>query len=257
MKNQLRTVIAAFIVFSGPAFCSDTVAPAEKIISCSAEMDVVSKYVWRGIPLSAKEAYQPSVNIAAYGFNANIWFNYSVEQPNFNKFSEADLNFFYEREWAGLVITPGYVQYAYPAALPYGEGYIKLSCPLGSVSVFTSQNISVLGTYAPGAYYGDAGLSYGRTTQSLDWKISSSLGWANGKFNAVNYVGGAGGIYGQSAFNMIALDGSATFRPQESLYIRPHLAYYRTLSGGLRDAMSASALQRDNLVIGIAIGALF
>lgn len=220
-------------------------------LSISAELDVVSKYIWRGIPLSADEAYQPAVTFSKYGFTGNVWLNYSVEEPERNKISELDYTLSYERELLGVSVSPGLALYTYPRADSYGESYVKLSCPVAFFKIFTDHYLSMISNDIAGGYYGDAGLGYEKQfAGGALWASSALLGWGSGKFNSFNYA--AEGL--ASHLNVLVLDTALTFRFSCGASVRPHFTYYATLPGELREGMRAAESAPDNLVIGVAAG---
>ncbi len=222
--------------------------------SAYTELDAVSKYVWRGLPLSDNEAYQPSVTFSQYGFTGNIWLNYSVEQPRHNKVSELDYALSYERELLGVAVSPGFVLYTYPEADSYGDGYVKLSWPVAFLKIFTDQYLSVICVDIAGGYYGDAGLGYEKQfAGGAIWSSSALLGWGSSKFNSFNYA--AEGLASQ--LNILVIDTAVTVKLSEKGSLRPHLTYSATLPGGFRDALKAADYKADNLVVGLAAGYKF
>ncbi|MFA6582819.1 MAG: TorF family putative porin [Elusimicrobiaceae bacterium] len=223
--------------------------------NCAAELDIVSKYVWRGIPQGKTEAYEPSINFSKHGFTGNIWMNYSVDTPQQNKFSELDLLLSYELKLSALSVTPGVVLYTFPNFAPYGEAYVKMSYPVAFFKIVTDHYISALRGDIAGGYYGDAGLGYEKQlANDALWTSSALLGWGDAKFNSANYLTAQGARYNAGQLNVFILDTSITFKPYANGCVRPHLTYYSNLPAGIRNGMRAAGNAPNDLVIGIAAG---
>ncbi|MEI7481396.1 MAG: TorF family putative porin [Elusimicrobiota bacterium] len=246
------TLVAAVCLLSILSSKSRAAEETPSGLACSSELDIVSKYVWRGIPQSpaANEAYQPSVTVSKYGFTANAWLNYSVDMPQRDKFSEFDLTLSYERKLNDLSVSPGFALYTFPDLDSYGEAYMKLSHPIGFFKVMTDHYFSMLRSDIAGGYYGDAGLGYEKPLagDSL-WTSSALLGWGNSAFNSVNYntPGPA------NRFNVLVLDTAVSFKLGDNGLVRPHLTYYATLPGRLRGGIREAGNAPNSLVIGIAV----
>lgn len=220
-------------------------------LSVSAELDIVSRYVWRGVSLSKTGAYQPSVNFSRNGLTANFWFNYGLDRPRRGKFDEMDLALGYESEALGVSVSPGFILYTFTYAPHYGEAYLKLSGPAAFFRLFTDHYLSMINGGAAGGYYGDAGLGHEkRLAAGSVWTNSALLGWGNARFNSFNYL--TAGM--ASHLNVLILDTAVTFEVRGGASLRPHLTYHRTLPGAVRKAAGS---RPDNLVLGIAAGCDF
>jgi len=219
---------------------------AQTGLAVSSELDIVSKYVWRGVSLSKAEAYQPSVNLSKDDLSLNAWFNYSVDKPRRSKFNELDLTLSYERDVAGFSVSPGFILYTFTYSPHYGEAYVKLSHPAAFLKIVTDHYLSMINDSDAGGYYGDAGLGYEKSLANDSLFTSSALlGWGNAKFNSFNYL--ASGM--SSRLNVLILDAEIAFKMRGGARVRPHLTYYDTLS---REVRTAAGSEPDNLVFGIA-----
>ncbi|MCM2266814.1 MAG: hypothetical protein NDI60_03465 [Elusimicrobiales bacterium] len=244
----LSIIILASVLFNANVRVS---AAEDGAGSASFELDLVSKYVWRGIPLSVSEAYQPSGTFSKYGFTGNIWLNYSVDNPRANRLSEVDYTLSYERELLGVSVSPGFALYTYSDADTCGEGYLKLSYPVAFLKVLTSHYLSMVNGDAAGGYYGDAGLGYEKQFANDSVLTGSALlGWGNAKFNAFNY--GQAGLGGR--LNVLTLDAAISFTPFSGASVRPHLTYYSNLPEALRGPIRTSGGAPASLVAGVAAG---
>jgi len=242
---QTLVVLALPLLYYGS--CSAT--EGNPAISGAVELDLVSKYVWRGIPLSKNEAYQPSLTLSGYGFTGNIWLNYSLDKPTKGKISETDYALSYEQKVPGATATPGFVLYTFPEAATYGEAYVKLSCPVYSLKIITDHYLSMISGDIAGGYYGDAGLGYEKELgKGSLWASSALLGWGNAESNAFNYA--AAGLPAQ--LNVLVLDTAVTIKLSENGSIRPHLTFHTSLPGGLRSTIRSAGNDPDSLVAGLA-----
>jgi hypothetical protein len=252
MKKITLSVLAAALVLSVSA--ATKAAAAADGLAASAELDIVSKYVWRGISLSKDEAYQPSVTLSKYGFTGNAWLNYSMDTPQRNEFNEFDYTLSYERKVRGVTVSPGFALYTYSKAASLGEAYVKFSLPLAAFKIFTDHYLSMVSGDVAGGYYGDAGLGCEKELPGGSlWAGTALLGWGNAKFNSFSY--GTPGLAGQ--LNVLVLDTAVTVKLSDRGSLRPHLTFHATLPGGLRSAIRAAGNTPDNLVLGLAAGYSF
>lgn len=248
-KLTVLALSAGLLSVIGAKISAAEDAPAG--LAVSAELEIVSKYVWRGIPLSAAEAYQPSVTLSGYGFAANAWLNYRVDELREHKFSEIDLDLNYKSELRGLSVTPGFVLYTLSYASHYGEAYVKLAYPLAFFKVLMDHYYTALGDGIHGGYYGDAGLGYEkRLANETLWTSSALLGWGNSRFNSFTYDTPDLA----TRLNVLLLDTSISFKLGDNGSVRPHLTYHVTLPGELRETVQALGAAPNNLVIGVAAG---
>ena len=250
MKKLSALILAAgFLLITNAPFSGAEEASGG--LAVTSELDVVSKYVWRGIPLSETEAYQPSVTFSKDGFTANTWLNYRVDKPQQNRFSEIDLELTYKGKLKDLSFSPGFVLYTFSSLSPYGEAYLKLSCPAAFLKFITDHYFTAVGEGIAGGYYGDAGLGYERqlANDSL-WTSSALLGWGNARFNSFSYL--TPGL--ASSLNVLTLDTAISFKLGSNGSVRPHLTYHVTLPGKLRETLTSAGYTPNSLVIGVAAG---
>jgi hypothetical protein len=81
-------------------------------------VDLYSAYVWRGITFNDGLVVQPSMDVAAGGFNFNVWGNFDIDDYDNSlddgEFSEIDLTLSYTVETGPLSVTGGYIEYLFP-----------------------------------------------------------------------------------------------------------------------------------------------
>lgn len=77
----------------------------EKNFSADVSVDLVSRYVWRGINLSESPSIQPNLAFSYKGFSFGSWASYSFARENFQ---EVDLFLTYETEHLNFTINDYY-----------------------------------------------------------------------------------------------------------------------------------------------------
>jgi len=97
----------------------------------------------------------------------------------------------------------------------------------------------------PGAYFGDAGLSFeSEFARSLSVEASARAGWASARFNDANL-----GV-NRAALNMSGMDLALSWSPGGWFYLRPHAALSVLLDPDLRAAVTSPLLITGGLAIG-------
>jgi hypothetical protein len=111
--GNLIILIAFFMLFFGPA----NLWAEEESPSASADVAILSKYVWRGQELSRGSiVIQPSMTVSYLGFSGNIWGNLDtdkyVESGEDHKWNETDFTLSYGKGFGMLSVEGGYIYYA-------------------------------------------------------------------------------------------------------------------------------------------------
>jgi hypothetical protein len=213
----------------------------------SAEMDLNSRYVWRGLAYSSGAVLQPSLNTSLADLKVSLWDNYDLNASN--PFNELDLYLTYPRQINGLTIEPTLQFYTYPnnGAVNTGELALKLAYPLWMFSAYTTQVVDV--QLYGGACYSDLGLSYSTEVRpEIPLVASIYTGWGNTRFNE-SYLG-----FSKSAHNVIGADCCVTFSPVKGINVRPHINYSRLVDTDLRAAVT---FPPSILNVGVAVGGEF
>jgi hypothetical protein len=222
--------------------------PASAGLVNNAELDLNSRYVWRGIPYSTGSVAQPYLSAALGDLKVGLWANHDLEPPaGQSNLNEVDLYLSTSKEWGSLTITPLLQLYNYPqGANNTGELTLRISYPLGPVNVFGVQNLDVV--KYPGSNYSELGAAL-----NLDLRAGVSVtpqifaGWGSQKFNETYLA------VSKSAFNLVGAECSLSFSLNESVYIRPHLYYSSIQDPDLRQVLTAP----DILCGGVAVGGEF
>jgi hypothetical protein len=77
----------------------------EKSFSADLSVDLVSRYVWRGLNLSESPALQPTLGISYKNFTLGTWSSYTLSRESIQ---EVDLFLSYEREYLTITINNYY-----------------------------------------------------------------------------------------------------------------------------------------------------
>jgi len=125
MKKILLSTIGCLLV-AGLVF-PGTAAAQDDIYSASADMALVSKYIWRGQRLTNDWSLQPSMTIGIEGFAFNAWATMDLTQVNPSPlsgidpgdgmqghFSEVDYTFSYDASFENASVGGGVIFYAFP-----------------------------------------------------------------------------------------------------------------------------------------------
>ena len=249
MRVVLWSCLGAF------AFCPGFLIASE--LNVGAELDGNSRYVWRGLALSDGPVLQPSEWVSLAGFTLTPLANFAFREGGVPaEFNELDLTLDYRRDVSNLTVNPSFSLYVYPNrtdAPPTGELALTLSYPVGPacawshadrpVSVFTDHSVDLIAT--PGAYFGDAGLSFDTDlAENLALEVSARTGWGSARFNQAN------DSMNRAALNMAGADLALTWSPGGLFYLRPHVALSVLLDRELRAAVSSPLLITGGLAIG-------
>jgi hypothetical protein len=203
----------------------------EKKISGGVSTDFVSKYVWRGIPLSEGPVMQSEGWFSAYGANVVVWSNLDLGESELN---EIDLQTSYRYQWKNLSVEPILLFYFFPnqgGAPPTGEAGFKLSYSLGPFQFTTGHAFDFM--EFGGAYFGAVAAGYQREfTSYFSLETAAGIGWANSQFNEA-YLGVPHG-----ALNVFQWSLALTFSPCRYLFVTPHLKVSSLLDGRLQGQVS-------------------
>lgn len=121
-------------------FGSVNVGAEEAEPEASAEVAILSKYIWRGFELSDDGvAIQPSTTVSYKGFSLNLWGNlgtrYYVNDDA--EFSETDMTLSYATGLGPVALDIGYIYYALDGS-DTGEMYIS-----AALDTFLSPSLSI------------------------------------------------------------------------------------------------------------------
>ncbi len=216
----------ALLTFSSlPAFAED-----ESPVSASADVSILSQYVWRGYALSDDSiVIQPSMSVSYNGFGFNLWGNLDTDDPidNDSSFNETDMTISYDWSFDKLSIGAGYLYYALE-----GEDTQEVYLSFG-LDTLLSPTLSVykdIDTF-PG-WYVNLGISHSIAfTDELALDLGASIGY----LDADDY----------SEFHDGAISASMTFPVNEYISVTPNVAYTFALTDESEDNIRYGSWDAD------------
>lgn len=217
----------------------------ESLFGVGAEVDLRTRYVWHGLPLSSGPVVQPSVWGSVWQCSLTAWANAPLPSPGQDgALDEVDLGL-------TCVFTPSIVEfelsvwaYLFPDSdVPTtGEAKLSITVPIGWFRVFTAHGVDI--GDAPGSYAGDVGVGGEWGFERFGLTATARVGWGTARFNDVN----AG--WGQAALDFAGADLALPFDLGAGLELRPHAGVSVLLPDALRDAFG----ERVVVDFGIAFG---
>ncbi len=237
MKKMMKIIIFGLVAMT---LSSLTVwAEEDSSVSASADVSVLSRYMWRGYVFSEDSlVVQPSITASYKNFSINIWGNLDTDQSDNNylteddsNFNETDLTLSYAIEFDKLCIDLGYIYYGLEGAEDTQELYYSVSydCLLAPTLAIYFDFDSVPGIYV------NLGVSHSidlGNDVSLD--LSASVGYYDSD-DLHDFGVDSNGAYFESTDSYSALhDGnisaSITVPVGKYLSITPSLSYAFPLS---------------------------
>ena len=246
MKNLKIILLLSVISFSNlSAEDGASLDSSSKAITCGAEIDYNSKYLWHGQAYSDGPVLQPSVWTSYMDFTLTAWTNYEI-QENLN---ETDVILGYSRDIGKFSIEPSLSYYNYfhqTDTAPLLEFSAKITHPLcGKFSVYTLQNFYFLSGDFGDSYFGGLGINFESGTDSVKFNISPFASLGSKKYNRENFG------HGRWAINMLSLDAAVECSLPGGWYVKPHYTFTTISNKALLED------NRNNSSAGIAIGREF
>ncbi|MEW5765009.1 MAG: hypothetical protein ACOYXN_13720 [Acidobacteriota bacterium] len=159
-------------------------------ISWGLDLDLTSRYLWRGLALSRGAVAQGDLWFSAGGFTASLWGNWDPD-PNegSGRFNEWDAALAYERAAGPVILRVQYVRLSYPDQLGVpstGEASFEAEFDLGGGFALGTHQIWDVEAY-PGSHYGDLFLAKGLEAGKGELQAALSLGWGSRSFHEAYY----------------------------------------------------------------------
>lgn len=186
MKFIRRVVVLLTMVLSLCAFSVQ--AEEEEKPTASADISVLSKYIWRGYELSDDSlVVQPSVTVGYKGFSMNVWGNldsaFDDRDPltdDESDWTETDLTLSYDRSFGPVSAGVGYIYYSLRGA-DTQEVYLK-----AGLKVPLSPTITVYKDIAEfNGWYINLGLSHSfALPENISLDLSGGVGYYYSTDNA-------------------------------------------------------------------------
>jgi hypothetical protein len=210
-----------------------------------AEVDTVSRFIWRGMALSQGPVVQPSAWASLYNFNANLFTNVLLTDQTNNRLSTIVPSLSYTLEWKKLSVEPGFIFYDVLGDGPLhrtAEASVEGTLAFGAFHVLSNHYVDVA-THA-GAYYGTLGAelepSFGKWTLGA----KADVAWATADFNRA--------YFGASTAPLDLAEGTVSVR-----YELTKLAYAVVHGDGstlLSSSLRATGVQATLAVVGATLG---
>lgn len=247
-KNIMKIVVlvglAALTFGSVPAWADDDKPTA------SADISVLTRYVWRGLGLSEDSfVVQPSVSVSYKNFNFNLWGNLDTDQFDGDltteddaNFNETDMTLSYTIEYDKFTMELGYIYYSLDALADTQEFYYSVSYDffLSPTITFYKDVDAVPGVYMNlGISYslplsGDMALDLGATIgyQASDhlYQYQDDLTMTNKTYNAIHDG---------------TISASITIPIDDYISITPMLTYSFPLSDDAENYIKANSMLTD------------
>jgi hypothetical protein len=243
MKGLKSIILAVVIMVSISSIAyAEGSAPAEAPkLSGSASVDVMSRYVWRGMTLSNKFVVQPSIGITYEGFGANIWGNYDTD---LSKSTEVDYTLSYNFSVDKLSLGVGYIYYALVGVPDTQEIYF-------SVGYDTILKPTL--TYYQDIQEGKGGFLVASIGHSIELSkdVNLNLG-ASASYNFKNAVMGfdRNGNKFNNLYNA-EVSASVNIPVSKAIVVTPKAAYSFALSNDAKDAISGFSVDgKKNIFYG-------
>ncbi|MBU0509265.1 hypothetical protein KKH27_10560, partial [bacterium] len=227
----------------------ETATPGHLEWSYGSEVDMNSRYVWRGIVYNDRSVAQPSAWISASDLTLSVWANRGLEEKYGSAFvDEVDGTLEYARGWGDFAGDLSVSYFHYPGqeeAPATGEVAVGCEYSLGIVSVRTWHAMDYL-EYT-GAYWGEAGLSTGvELAPNVSLEGRTGFGWASSKFNEAYW-----GVT-RSSFSLWSFDVALNYRIGDYFYLSPHGEFATILDRDLTEDA-----QRNPVNFGLRMGVDF
>ena len=204
--------------------------------TAGADVDVVSRYVWRGVPYSDGAAVQPSVWKSLHAFTLSLWSNLVVaDRIDRGRFNHVFVSATYRTDADRFTIEPGVQAYhtkafGEVAAVTTAEGVVRVSTGAGPFRIFTNHSVD-LRAYR-GAYIGDAGLVHRRMVGArAELATQFAVSWATARYNSA-FIGVA-----KSTVNYASLGGHVAIRLDDRWSLRPHAELQPIIDAAVRRAL--------------------
>jgi hypothetical protein len=231
--------------------CSVARTASAQSPTAGADVDVVSQYVWRGVPYSNGAAVQPSVWTSMHALTLSLWSNLVVaDRIDRGRFNHVFVSATSRADAGRLTIEPGVQAYhtkafGEVAAVTTAESVVRLSTGAGAFRIFTNHSVD-LHAYR-GAYVGDAGVTHRRPIGArAEVGTQFAVSWATARYNRA-FIGVA-----QSAVNYASLGGHVSIRLDDRWSLRPHAEWQPIIDAAVRRALQTNVFFTAGVAVSLA-----
>jgi hypothetical protein len=219
----------------------------------SADLPVLSGYVWRWQVLNDEPVVQPALNVVNGGFAVNAWgnFNTTDKVTGDADFSEIDLTVSYGGRIGAVGYGVGLIEYLFPNTTYSGtrEAYVSVSLP----DLFVVPSLSVYRDLDEAdGFYASFGLS--KTMAVADKTslcLSASVGAGDEDYNAFYF-----GVE-EAALNDVNVCASVAYAMTDKITVTPCLQYTWLPDSDIRDGAREVYLDDEQVVGGVKLSVIF
>ena len=241
-KKMIKTLVMVGLV--AVTFGSIPALAEEDAPSASADVAVLTDYIWRGYHLSEDSiVIQPSATVSYKGFSFNLWGNldtdqYGMDDSNFN---ETDMTLSYDWSFDTVSMGAGYIYYGLDGE-DTQEFYLT-----AALDTILAPSLSIyrdVDTF-PGWYF-NIGLSHSIAfSDDLALDLSAAFGYLDADY------------YDYSALHDGNVSASMTFGVNKYISVTPMIAYSFALSSDAKVDMADVKGDYDHLYGGITMSVAF
>lgn len=248
-------VAATYVPVTAKADEATAIAP----FSTTTSLDLVTKYVWRGIPeRTAGPSLQPSFTLALDGgevgtFSANWWGNWDTRDKNGTsnaRISEHDWTGTWAKKFDQLTITGGVIFYYLPGNAWRNETEVFSSVSYGGWWVVPTASV-YYGFHYENGWYGNLNLSHtfdlkdtldGLSAKLEVWQGAASANWERGE-----------GV-GKADMGIVAHDfgakGTVSYAITKAFSVSLYCTETCLIDNTVRTAVQSAANMRANNLVG-------
>jgi uncharacterized protein (TIGR02001 family) len=250
---RIRAAIAAVVALAA-AWCGDpAVAQTAEGPEASAQVEILSQYVWRGLVVNDEAVLQPAMTVGKGGFWIGAWGNFDLTDSvaTEGEFSEIDLTAAYGAGIGPLAVEFGIVEYLFPnvtsgtnAAGATRELYVSVSAgtALDPTATVYYDFAETDGLYAL------LGVAHQvDTTETLGVELNLTVGYADADFSAFHFGADNAGLVDMTA----SVSAELSLSEEVILGVGGH--YVTLLDTELKEA----ADKDDAVVVGVTVAYAF
>ena len=190
IRHTFLTIFIFLVFFSTSnthASVTDTTETEGNPIVAGAELDLCSRYLWRGLTNSEGAVLQPSLWIGKRPFNFSIWGNLVLNnEANQGQFNEFNYTLQTEHSICDINLTVNIYYYQYPNQEESpSTGEVELICAYEMSNFeFSLTNVIDVIEY-PGAYFGSLGVIVPLKLDFSEFYHEFGIGWSSAQFNDI------------------------------------------------------------------------
>jgi len=215
--------------------------------SVTAEVDVVSRYVWRTLAYSDGVVVQPSATLVAGHAELSVWANVDPSLLGSERLTEVDYSAAWGLDLGLLEATPSVVFYTYPQVGGASTGELQLELRRGMADGWSAVVRYATDVFDyPGASFTTFGLDREWTfTSGGSLALTAQTGRGSRRFSDAY-------LPGSPAMSVAGVGASWTVPVGRGWSVRPHVDWLEVVDAEARDLLPA----HTPLTLGIALGRL-